>query len=83
MSITTWSEADSIRASELWEQYQRDHDVSSQVGRAVGIDPESGHVWFGESAEEIVRQRDAVGLSTPLYFLRVGQDYYQRKGGRR
>jgi hypothetical protein len=82
MSITAWSDADSARARELWDAYQRDHDLSDRVGDAVGIDPASGRVWFGTSAQDIVRQLDAEGVAAPLYFLRVGQDYYQRKGGR-
>jgi hypothetical protein len=83
MSTALWPEAETVRARELWEAYQRDHDVSAHLGQAVGIDPASGRVWFGESAQDIVLQLDTEGIATPLYFLRVGSDYYQRKGGRR
>ena len=83
MSSSTWTDADSIKARELWAEYQRQHDVSSVQGQAVGIDPVSGRIWFGESATAIMQQQQAEGLWIPLYFLRVGHDYYQRKGGRR
>ena len=75
-----WTDADTERAKEIWAEYQRTHDVSDRIGQAVGIDPMSGRVWFGESAVDIVHQRDAEGLTSPLFFVRVGYDYYQRKG---
>jgi len=78
-----WSEADTARACQIWENYQREHDLTGRVGQAVGIDPSSGRVWFGASAKDIVLQLVAQGIHTPLFFLRVGQDYYARKGGRR
>jgi hypothetical protein len=83
MPTTPWTEADSIKARQIWADYQRQHDVSDRHGQAVGIDPASGRVWFGESARDIMLQMQAEGLWTPLYFLRVGHDYYQRKGGHR
>jgi hypothetical protein len=83
MPTALWSEADTARALELWKAYQREHDVSAYVGQAVGIDPASGRVWFGESAQDIVQKLDAEGNAAPLFYLRVGSDYYQRKGGRR
>lgn len=82
MSSSTWTEADSRRAREVWVQYQREHDVSNLKGKAVGIDPLSGQVWFGDSALEIAEHLRAQGLDTPLYFLRVGADHYGRKGRR-
>jgi len=80
---TTWAEADTANACKIWAEYQRTHDVSAQKGQAVGIDPASGDVWFGDSAKDIVTRLEATGRSVPLFFLRVGQDYYGRKGGRR
>lgn len=71
------------RACQIWEEYQRQHDVSDRIGQAVGIDPVSGRVWFGESAKDIVRQMDAEGCRVPFYCVRVGYNYYQRKGGHR
>ena len=72
-----------FRARQIWADYLKNHDVSAQQGKAVGIDPASGRVWFGESAADIMARLQAQGAWTPLYFLRVGADHYQRKGGRR
>ena len=83
MSISNAPAVDSVKAREIWEQYQRQHDVGDRTGQAVGIDPVSGRVWFGESIVDICRQMDAEGVTASLYFLRVGHDYYSRKGGRR
>jgi hypothetical protein len=71
------------RAQELWEAYQRQHDVSARKGQAAGIDPVTGRVWFGESALEIYDQMQAVGEFRPFYCVRVGYSYYCRKGGHR
>lgn len=80
-AATMWTEADTVRASQIWADYQRTHDVTGYRGQAVGIDPASGRVWFGESAKDIVLRLEAEGIRIPLFFLRVGQDYYGRKGG--
>lgn len=53
------------------------------MGKTAGIDPTTGRVWFGEDISDIVDQMDAENAFTPLYFVRVGHDYYERKGGRR
>jgi len=82
MSSSTWTDADTARALQIWADYQQQHDVSDRIGQAVGIDPVSGRVWFGESALDIRRQMDAEGIDAPLYLLRVGFDYYLRKGPR-
>ena len=52
-------------------------------GQAAGIDPVSGRIWFGESATDIWQQMEAEGIDIPLYYVRVGYDYYVRKGGHR
>jgi hypothetical protein len=82
-STPTWTEADSERAQQVWRDYQKEHDVSSRLGQAVGIDPATGRVWFGESAKEIFLQRENEGIHSPFYCLRVGADFYVRKGGHR
>jgi hypothetical protein len=71
------------RAKQLWAAYQQQHDVSTRKGQAVGIDPVTGRVWFGERAIDIARQMRAEGVDKPFYCVRVGSDYYGRKGGRR
>ena len=83
MSSSTWTDADTARALQIWADYQQQHDVSDRIGQAVGIDPVSGRVWFGESALAIRRQMDSEGIDAPLYLLRVGFDYYLRKGRQR
>ena len=83
MSSTIWTEADTQRALSLWTDYQSAHDLSDREGQTAGIDPETGDIWFGDSAKDIVRQLDERGTRKPLYFVRVGRDYYVRKGGRR
>ena len=80
MVVPVWTDADTARASEIWNAYQANHDLSQLHGKAAGIDPVSGRVWFGESAVEIADQLEAEGLDAPLYFVRVGFDHYLRKG---
>ena len=80
---TEWTDVDTQRALQFWEEYQKTHDVSALDGKAVGIEPKSGRVFFGESAKDIMTRREASeGVWEPMFFLRVGLDYYQRKGGR-
>ena len=83
MPTSPWKEGDTERALQFWDEYQKLHDVSDRHGQAVGIDPISGRVWFGESAKEVWLQSRTEGADSPLYFLRVGYDFYQRKGGTR
>jgi hypothetical protein len=71
------------RAKQIWAEYQQQHDVSGRLGQTAGIDPVSGRVWFGTSAEDIWRQQDAEGIDAPCYYVRVGKDYYLRKGKRK
>src|SRR5262245_43994263 len=81
------------KARTIWAEYQRTHDLSSKLGQAVGIDPDTGRVWFGASASDILEQLKKTGEVKPLLYTRVGTDiiigkaalydYYHRKGGRR
>jgi hypothetical protein len=77
------SHEDVLRAEAVWAEYLQTHDVSDRLGSAAGIDPDSGRVWFGESILDVMEQQDAQGDASPLFFIRVGSDYYYRKGGRR
>jgi len=70
------------RIQEIWDEYQKTHDVSALHGKPVGVDPISGGVWFGESAREIADRARADGVERVVCF-RVGLGYYLRKGGRR
>jgi hypothetical protein len=83
MTVSNWTEADSNRAQEIWSEYQQRHDLSDRVGQTAGIDPASGSVWFGDSIQDVIAQRDADGTAVPLFFMRVGSPAYYRKGGRR
>ncbi len=81
MSQSNWTETDSKNAKRIWAEYQNEHDLSHRVGQTAGIDPTTGRVWFGDSIVEVVAQRDAEGITSPLYFEKVGSATYLRKGG--
>lgn len=83
MTVSNWTEADSNRAQEIWTEYQRRHDVSEKVGQTAGVDPVSACIWFGDSIQDVIAQRDADGSAAPLFFMRVGAATYFRKGGHR
>ena len=71
------------KAELIWSAFQENHDISAYAGRTAGIDPISGRVWLGDSILDVSRQMSLENLSIPLYFVRIGQDHYYRKGGRR
>lgn len=83
MTVSQWTQADTERAEALWLEYQRCHDVGARAGQTAGIDPASEGIWFGESIQDVIAQRDAAGSEAPLYFVRVGSPTYYRKGGHR
>ena len=83
MSVSTWTDSDTVKAEQIWLEYQRGHDLSRDVGKTAGIDPQSGRVWIGESIPDVLAQRNAEGINSLLFFERVGSKTYYRKGGRR
>ncbi|MBI1832246.1 MAG: hypothetical protein HYR84_12450 [Planctomycetes bacterium] len=83
MAVSIWNEADSARGMDLWADYQRSHGVSERIGQTAGIDPVSGAIWFGDSIQHVIAQRDAGGIAAPLFFIRVGSETYYRKGRHR
>ncbi len=83
MSVSNWSEADSNRAQEIWLEFEQHHDLSKKAGQTAGIDPVSGCIWFGDSIQDVIAQRDADGSTAPVFFIRVGSATYYRKGGHR
>ena len=83
MTLSNWTEADSDQAREIWSEYQQHHDVSERVGQTAGIEPVSGSIWFGDSIQDVIAQRDAARSAAPLFFMRVGSTAYYRKGGHR
>lgn len=82
MTASLWTDQETKRAQQIWAEYADRHDLSAQRGQTAGIDPVTGRIWFGADAEEILVELEAEGLRTPLYFVRVGYDYYFRKGYR-
>ena len=83
MKHPEWTEADSRKCKQIWADYQEQHDITERIGQTAGIDPKSGQIWFGDSIQEIVQQRQVEGLTSPLFFERVGYEAYFWKGGRR
>jgi hypothetical protein len=83
MTVSNWTEADSNRAQQIWSDYQHHHDLSEKAGQTAGIDPASGRIWFGQSIQDVIAQRDAAASEAPLFFVRVGSTTYYRKGGPR
>jgi hypothetical protein len=83
MAAETMTDEDVRVAQERWKEYQASHDVSALRGQAAGIDPHSGRIWFGDDMVEVVDAMKSDGIHVPLYFVRVGYDYFYRKGGRR
>ena len=82
MSHAEWAESDTFKAKQFWREYQRVHDLSDLIGQTAGIDPHSGRIWIGESMPDVVSQRDADGVHSPLFFERIGFDVYFQKGRR-
>lgn len=83
MEHSDWTQADSHKAKQVWEEYQKQHNLSDRIGQTAGIDPKSRRIWFGSSIRDIVLQRNTEGLSSPIFFERVGSETYFRKGVRR
>lgn len=83
MTSAGLTSADSERARQIWAEFSAIHDLSDRHGQAAGIDPKTARIWFGNDALDIVDQMDAADEFRPLYFIRVGQDHYVRKGGLR
>lgn len=80
MKHSIWTEADSRKVKQIWDTYQKQHNLSERIGQTAGIDPKSSRIWFGDSIQAIVQQRDREGLDSPLFFQRVGDETYFRKG---
>ncbi len=83
MKHSEWTEADSRKCKQIWAEYQKQHDITERIGQTAGIDPKSGQIWFGDSALDIVKKRETEGLTSALFFERVGYEGYFRKVGRR
>jgi hypothetical protein len=62
MAVSTWTELDTVKAEQIWSEYQKQHDLSTYLGKTAGIDPNTGRVWIGESIQDVVSQRNAEKL---------------------
>jgi hypothetical protein len=82
MTVSSWTDSDTAKAAEVWAEYQRQHDLSAQIGKTAGIDPKSGRVWIGDSIRDVLAKRNSDGIGSLLFFERVGAKTYYRKGGR-
>jgi len=71
------------RVDEIWAEYERTHNLTGTARQAVGIDPETGEVFLGESAADIVARLKQEGRFRPLYYRWSDDPYYTHKGGRR
>ena len=83
MTASTWTESDTAKAEQIWSDYQKQHDLSTCIGKTAGIDPHTGRVWIGESIQDVLSKRNADGIDSLLFFERIGSQTYYRKGGRR
>ncbi len=79
MKHSDWTQADSREAKQIWEEYQKQHNLSDRIGQTAGIDPKSERIWFGSSIRDIVLQRNTEGLHYPIFFQRVGSKTYFHK----
>lgn len=72
------------RACQIWEEYQKQHDVSDRIGQTAGIDPVSERVWFGESGIDIYKQMEAEGKSLLVVEVFPGsyKPYYLKAKGK-
>ncbi|MFN3650155.1 MAG: hypothetical protein ACK47B_11300 [Armatimonadota bacterium] len=82
MPPTAWKPEYTSRAEEIWEEYQRQHDLSARTGQVAAIDPLTGRVWVAESGIDVAAMVEAEGVDTPVYLVRVGSSAYVRKGRR-
>lgn len=83
VSPQTGPAVDVERACAIWDEYRRQHDITPLVDQTAGIEPISGRIWFGESAADVYQKKIADGIEAPMYVVRVGYDYYVRKGRHR
>ena len=58
MAVSTWTESDTVKAEQIWSAYQKQHDLSTCIGKTVGIDPDTGRIL-----------KKLIGESIPCCFL--------------
>lgn len=82
MTAAPWKSEYTVRAQQIWEDYQRQHDLSNKRGKVAAIDPQSARIWIGDSGVDVAQQMQAEGVDVPVYLVRVGSDHFLRKGRR-
>jgi hypothetical protein len=82
MTTAIWKPEYTVRAQQIWKLFQQQHDLTDQRGKVAAIDPESGRVWIGDSGVDIAQKMQAEGVNAPVYLVRIGSDYFLRKGRR-
>jgi hypothetical protein len=83
MSTATESNLNADKANRIWDEYAGAHDLTGKERMAVGIDPQTGEVFLGESALEISDRLKQEGRFRPLFYRWVHSPFYTRKVGRR
>lgn len=82
MTSTEWKPEFTSRAKEFWKRYAASHDLSDMEGKIAAVDPVNGQVWIGNTARQIADAMRASGTQRPVCLIRVGADYFVRKGRR-
>ena len=72
MTLFPWTESDTAKAEQIRLEYQKQHDLSTSIGKTAGIDPNTGCVWIGGSIQDVLSQRDTDKIESLLFFERVG-----------
>ena len=60
------------KVNEVWEEYDRTHDLAGQDHMVVGIDPDTREVFLGPSLRDVIDRLTRDGVFRPLYYRRVG-----------
>jgi hypothetical protein len=79
MLTSTWKPEYTSRDLELWEEYQRRHDLSNQIGKVAAIDPVSGRVWIDESGADAAAQMRGEGVDVLVYLWRRREWQHERR----
>ena len=82
MTAAKWKPDYTTHAQQVWEEFQRSHDLSAKHGQVAAINPESERVWIGKTAVDIARQMQEEGVDAPVYLVRVGDRHFLHKGRR-
>ena len=82
MQTAVQKSVDTVRARQLWQLYESNHDLSGRLGYVAAIEPNSGQIWIAHTGVEVADQIEADGCSDPVYLVRIGESHFVRKGRR-